>query len=189
MTTLFRGEIAKGDRVTLREKRLGDAPNDFRWRSTPMLTRFDAARPLTMNYQQYLALYREELLYPSPYRRSYGIEDSGGRHIGNIMHYNVDALRQEAELGITIGEQAYWGKGYGSEAVRLLVQYLIEQQGFRRVYLKTLDWNERARLSFIKAGFREYGRGTRSGNTFVLMELRSEWLHNPPQPEEESIPD
>lgn len=176
MTTLFRGEIAKGERVTLREKRLGDAPNDYRWRSTPTLSRFDAARPLSMNYQQYLALYREELLYPSPYRRSFGIEDTAGRHIGNIMHYNIDALRQEAELGITIGEPAYWGQGLGAEAIQLLVSYLLEQQGFQRLYLKTLDWNERAKHCFEKVGFAEYGRASRAGNTFVLMEFRREWL-------------
>ncbi len=176
MTTLFRGEIARGERVILREKRLGDAPNDFRWRCTPALTRYDAARPLTMSYQQYLALFREELLYPSPYRRSLGIEDTSGRHIGNVMYYNIDSLRQEAELGITIGEQAYWSQGYGSEAVRLVVSYLLERQGFRRLYLKTLDWNERARQCFQNAGFAEYGRASRAGNTFVLMELRSERL-------------
>lgn len=185
MTTLFRGEIAKGERVILREKRLGDAPSDFRWRSTPALSRYDAARPLTMNYQQYLALYREELLYPSPYRRSFGIEDSAGRHIGNVMYYNIDALRQEAELGITIGEPAYWGQGFGSEAVRLLVSYLLERQAFRRLYLKTLDWNQRARQCFRNVGFAEYGSQSRAGNTFVLMELRSEWLQRPSAPEDD----
>lgn len=179
MTTLFRGEIARGERVILREKRLGDAPNDFRWRSTPALSRFDAARPLTMSYQQYLALFREELLYPSPYRRSFGIEDTAGRHVGNIMYYNIDALRQEAELGITIGEPAYWGQAFGSEAVRLLTSYLLERQGFRRLYLKTLDWNERARRCFQNVGFAEYGRASRAGNTFVLMEFRHEWLQPP----------
>jgi RimJ/RimL family protein N-acetyltransferase len=176
MTTLFRGEIAKGDRVVLREKRLGDAPDDYRWRSTPALSRYDAARPLTMSYQQYLALYREELLYPSPYRRSFGIEDMTGRHIGNIMYYNIDALRQEAELGITIGEPSRWGQGIGTEAVRLLVTYLFERQGFVRVYLKTLEWNGRARHCFEKAGFVECGRASRAGNAFVLMEFRREWL-------------
>ncbi len=180
MTTLFRGEIAKGERVVLREKRLGDATDDYRWRSTPSLSRFDAARPLTMNYQQYLALFREELLYPSPYRRSFGIEDGAGRHIGNIMYYNIDALRQEAELGITIGEPAYWGQGFGSEAVQLLVTYLIERQGFRRLYLKTLEWNARARQCFLNVGFAECGKVSRSGNTFVLMEFRCEWLSDPP---------
>lgn len=186
MTTLFRGEIAKGERVTLREKRLGDAPNDYRWRSTPALSRFDAARPLSMNYQQYLALYREELVYPSPYRRSFGIEDNAGRHIGNIMHYNIDGLRQEAELGITIGEPAYWGQGLGTEAIQLLLSYLLEQQGFQRLHLKTLDWNERAKHCFEKVGFAEYGSASRAGNTFVLMEFRREWLTRDAQQQDDN---
>ena len=184
MTTLFRGEIARGERLTLREKRLGDAPSDYRWRSTPELSRFDAARPLSMNYQQYLALFREELLYPSPYRRSFGIEDAAGRHIGNIMYYNIDALRQEAELGITIGEPAYWGRGLGTEATRLLVSYLLEHHGFQRLYLKTLEWNDRAKQCFQKAGFAEYGRTVRAANTFVLMECRREWVTREPQQED-----
>jgi RimJ/RimL family protein N-acetyltransferase len=176
MTTLVQGEVARGRRIVLREKRLGDAFTDYRWRSTPALSRFDAARPLSMNYQQYLALYREELLYPSPYRKSLAIEDESGRHIGNIMYYNIDTLHREAELGITIGETAYWGRGYGTEAVRLLLEYLLGRLGFLRIYLKTLDWNERARRCFLNAGFAECGRTTRGGNTFVLMECGQEWL-------------
>lgn len=176
MTTLVHGEVARGARVVLREKRLGDAPTDYRWRSTPELSRFDAAKPLSLNYQQYLALYREELLYPSPYRRSLAIEDEHGQHIGNIMYYNIDSLHGEAELGITIGEQTCWGQGYGGEAVGLLLENLLGRQGFRRIYLKTLDWNERARRCFARAGFAEYGRAARGGNTFVLMEYRQEWL-------------
>jgi len=176
MTTLVQGEVARGPRIVLREKRLGDAFTDYRWRSTPALSRFDAARPLSMNYQQYLALYREELLYPSPYRKSLAIEDESGRHIGNIMYYNIDTLHREAELGITLGETACWGRGYGTEAVRLLLEYLLGRLGFRRIYLKTLDWNERARRCFLSAGFAECGRASRGGNTFVLMECGQEWL-------------
>jgi RimJ/RimL family protein N-acetyltransferase len=176
MTTLVQGEVARGPRIVLREKRLGDAFTDYRWRSTPALSRFDAARPLLMNYQQYLALYREELLYPSPYRKSLAIEDESGRHIGNIMYYNIDTLHREAELGITIGDTTCWGRGYGTEAVRVLLEYLRDRAGFRRIYLKTLDWNERARRCFLSAGFAEYGRAARGGNTFVLMECRQEWL-------------
>jgi RimJ/RimL family protein N-acetyltransferase len=176
MTTLVQGEVTRGDLVVLREKRLGDAPNDYRWRTTPELTRFDAARALTMSYQQYLALYREELLYPSPYRHSLAIEDMSGRHIGNIMYYNIDTLRQEAELGITIGEPDQWSRGCGSQAVRLLLEDLLGRRGFRRVHLKTLEWNTRARRCFQKAGLFECGRVTRSGHSFVLMECRAEWL-------------
>jgi RimJ/RimL family protein N-acetyltransferase len=176
MTTLVHGEIARGERVVLREKRLGDAFDDYRWRTQADLSRYDAARALTMNYQEYLAIYREELLYPSPYRRALAIEDERGRHIGNIMYYNIDSVRHEAELGVTIGEHTRWGQGYGTEAVRLLLEYLAGQLGFRRIYLKTLAWNRRAQRCFAKAGFFECGRATRAGNNFVLLEFRREWL-------------
>lgn len=179
MTTLAHGEVARGAKVALREKRLGDAWNDFRWRSQPELSRFDAARPLSINYNEYLALFREEILYPSAYRRSLAIEDEHGRHIGNVMYYNIDALRQEAELGITIGETDYWGKGYGTEATRLLVEHLLGKIGLQRVYLKTLEWNTRARRSFEKAGFVYSGQVERGGNVFALMEIRREWLDAP----------
>jgi len=180
MTTLAHGEVARGAKVVLREKRLGDAWHDYHWRSQAELSRFDAARPLSITYPEYLALFREEILYPSPYRRSLAIETEEGRHIGNIMYYNIDALRQEAELGVTIGETDCWGKGYGTEAVRLLVERLLGRLGFRRVYLKTLDWNQRAQRAFQKAGFVECGRAFRSGNGFTLMEVRREWLDATP---------
>ncbi len=186
MTTLVQGEVARGARILLREKRLDDVSDDYRWRTASELSRYDAARPLTLTYQEYLALYRDELLYPSPYRRSLAIEDEGGRHIGNIMYYNIDTLRQEAELGVTIGERQYWNQGYGTEAVRLLVEHLLGGMGFRRVHLKTLAWNRRAHRCFEKAGFVECGRTHRSGNSFVLLELRREWLPAPDQALESS---
>ena len=176
MTTLVHGEVARGARILLREKRLDDAPDDYRWRSQSELSRYDAARPLRMPYQEYLVLYREDLSNPSPYRRSLAIEDQFGRHIGNVMYYNVDTKRQEAEIGITIGERAYWGRGYGTDAVQMLLEHLLGVQGFRRIHLKTLTWNRRAQRCFEKAGFALCGRVSRGGNSFNLMEFRREWL-------------
>ena len=179
MTTLVQGEVTRGERILLREKRLGDAPDDYRWRTALELSRYDAARPLTLTFQEFLALYREEIRYPSLYRRSLAIEDEAGRHIGNIMYYNIDTLRQEAELGITIGDQQFWGQGYGSEAVRLLVEHLLARMGFQRIHLKTLTWNRRAQRCFEKAGFVECGQTERGGNMFILMELLQDWLPTP----------
>ena len=176
MTTTVEGEVARGELVVLREKRLGDAHNDFRWRTDTELARFDAARPFGATYHDYLALFRDELTYPSPYRRSLAIEDMDGRHIGNAMYYNIDTIRREAEIGITIGERDYWGKGYGTDAVKTLVRVIFQATGFRRIYLKTLEWNVRAQRSFEKAGFRVCGRSRRGGNAFVVMEFMSAWL-------------
>jgi len=179
MTTMLDGEVARGVLARLREKRLDDAGDDYRWRRAADLSRYDAARPLTMTYPEYLVFYREELRYPNRYRRSLAIEDETGRHIGNVMYYNIDALRQEVELGITIGEADCWGRGYGTEAVRLLVEHVIGTLGYRRVHLKTLAWNERAKRCFEKAGFVPCGHARRAGNDFVLMEFRREWRATP----------
>jgi RimJ/RimL family protein N-acetyltransferase len=176
VTTTVDGEVARGERTVLREKRLGDASNDYRWRTDPELARYDAARPFAAGYSDYVSLYKDELAYPSPYRRSFAIEDVDGKHIGNVMYYNIDAVRREAEIGITVGEREYWGQGYGSDAVRTLCRHIIAVTGFRRIYLKTLDWNMRAQKSFEKAGFRICGRSRRGGNAFVVMEFLSGWL-------------
>lgn len=176
MTTTLEGEVARGERIVLREKRLGDAPNDYRWRTDAELARFDAARPFSATYNDYLALYRDELTYPSPYRRSLAIETHDGRHIGNVMYYNIDGVRREAEIGITIGERDYWAKGYGRDAVETLVRHIFRTTGFRRVYLKTLDWNVRAQRAFEAAGFRVCGHSRRGANSFVIMELLAAWM-------------
>lgn len=176
MIAAGRDEVARGVKTLLREKRLSDAEDDYRWRSEPELSRYDAAKPLSITYGEFLVFYQEELRSPSPYRRSFAIDDEAGKHIGNVMYYNIDTIHREAELGITIGEPDYWNRGYGTEAVRLLVELLVEQRGFNRVYLKTLAWNHRARRAFSKVGFLECGRAYRSGNNFVLMEIRRDGL-------------
>ncbi len=175
MTTTVEGEVARGEVVVLREKRISDAPEDFGWRTDAELARFDAARPFAASFEDYVSLFRDELTYPSPYRRTLAIEDLDGRHIGNVMYYNIDTIRREAEIGITIGDRAYWGRGYGTDTVRTLIRHILRVTGFRRVHLKTLDWNVRAQRAFEKAGFRVCGRSRRGGNSFVVMEFLAVW--------------
>ena len=176
MTSAVEGEVVRGAKVVLREKRPSDAAVDYAWRSDPELARFDAARPFTASFDDYRALYEDELTYPSPFRHTLAIEDYAGHHVGNIMYYNIDHPRSEAELGITIGIRECWGHGYGTDAVSALLGYLFAKTPLKRVYLKTLDWNGRARRCFEKAGFVAHGNSRRAGHDFVLMEVRREWL-------------
>jgi RimJ/RimL family protein N-acetyltransferase len=176
MTSVVRGEVVRGAKVVLREKRASDATADYAWRSDAELARFDAARPFSASFDDFRALHGEEVAYPSPSRRTLAIEDHAGRHIGNVMYYNIDHAHGEAELGITIGVREYWGQGYGTDAVRALVRHIFTRTALRRVYLKTLDWNERARRCFEKAGFVAYGAIRRGGHDFTLMEVRREWV-------------
>lgn len=177
MTTVSDDTIAKGSLVRLRRKRAGDARQDYNWRADPELARFDAARPLSTPYQEFLLMFTDELRFPSPFRRMLAIEDTDGRHIGNLMYYNIDERRREAELGITIGAKDCWGGGYGTDAVVTMLRYVFGQTSLVRIYLNTLSWNHRAQRCFEKAGFRRIGHSSRNGHDFEIMEVRREnWL-------------
>ncbi len=168
--------VARGRKTVLRRKRLADVAQDYAWRADPELARYDAALPLRLSFQDYARSWEMDMRYTDAAHRNLAIEDEEGRRIGNIMYYNVDRWRQEAELGISIGLRQYWGKGYGSDAVRTALRHLFQATDLRRIYLHTLDWNVRAQKAFQKAGFVPCGTAFRNGHTFVVMEMRREWL-------------
>ena len=165
-----------GEKVCVREKRLSDAEEDHSWRQDPELARLDAAAPLRMDFQEYLRQYKRELEFPSAFSRRFGIDTHDGVHIGNCMYYDVDYFRGTAELGILLGNREYWGGGYGTEAVQLLLHYMFTQMPVKRIYLHTLDWNHRAQRAFEKCGFKIIRPVKRSGWEFFFMELkRDHW--------------
>jgi RimJ/RimL family protein N-acetyltransferase len=168
--------VARGRRVVLRRKRLSDVAQDYAWRADEELARFDAAPPLRLPFAEFARGWEVDMRFSDLPLRSLAIEDEEGLRIGNIMYYNLDRWRKEAEIGISIGQRDYWGRGYGSDAMRALVRYLFRSSDLRRLYLHTLDWNLRAQRAFQKAGFRPCGTARRDGHTFVVMEVRREWL-------------
>ena len=171
MTAVVEGELARGQLIVLRAKTIADAEQDYEWRRDPELATFDAARPYNGSLKDYISIFGDELSYPSPYRRTIAVEDHEGRHIGNVMYYNADFHRREAEIGVTIGLRDYWARGYGTDLLKTFVAYLFESMPLDRIYLKTLDWNFRAQRCFEKAGFRRYDTSRRGEYNFVLMEV------------------
>ena len=167
----------RGAKVILREKRIEDAEKDYRWRSDPEIARLDAAYPLSMSYERYLKLFEDQLRYPTPGSHHFGTDAIDGTYIGNCMYYDLDSINREAELGIVIGDRDYWGNAYGYDAVTTLLNHMFVDLQLKRVYLHTLDWNERARRSFSKSGFKPVRTVRRMSQDFILMEvLREEWL-------------
>ncbi len=164
--------MIKGSKVVLRGKRLEDARNDYAWKTDAELARLDATIPLDMPFSHYLISYAEELRYGDMRGGRYAIETLEGKHIGNCSYYNLDEDKGEVELGILIGDRAYWDKGYGTEAVTILVPQIFEETNIKRIYLHTLEGNIRAQKCFQKCGFTPSGRVTRGGHNFILMELK-----------------
>ncbi|MFC1992324.1 GNAT family N-acetyltransferase [Chloroflexota bacterium] len=169
-----------GKKVQLRDKKLADAADDYGWQTDSELTRLDTVSPLTITFPEYLSGYTTELRYPSPSRRLFAIDTLDGEHIGNCVYYGIDETGGEAELGVMIGARGYWDKGYGAEAVASLVKHIFCETNLQRIYLKTLNSNERAQKCFRKCGFIPCGRLIRGEYNFVLMELlRERWEEYP----------
>lgn len=70
----------------------------------------------------------------------------------------VNALRRDVWVGIGIGERDYWSKGYGTDAMKLALQYAFMELGAHRVTLGLMEYNPRALKSYEKVGFRIEGR-------------------------------
>lgn len=77
-----------------------------------------------------------------------------GMHpVGSVFFRDIDYVKKEAEYGIFIGEDDAVGKGYGSEAARLAVQYAFEKMELKRLVLRVFTDNEPAINSYKAAGF------------------------------------
>lgn len=108
--------------------------------------------------------------------------EADGRCIGQCALFGVNGVARTAELGITIGDKGYWGRGYGREAVTLLVEYGFRHHNLHRIHLKVHAANERAMRCYRACGFVEEGR-LRShvwsngayDDLVVMGVLRSEW--------------
>ena len=166
-----------GAKVILRDKREEDAEQDYIWRSDPELARLDAAYPLSMSFDRYLKIFRDQLRYPTPGSHHFSTETFDGKFIGNCMYYDLDRVNLQAELGIVIGDRDYWSNSYGYDAVTTLLDHMFTDQGLKRVYLHTLEWNKRAQRCFEKSGFIPVKMVHRMSQDFILMEVfRADWF-------------
>ena len=88
---------------------------------------------------------------------SFAIE-ADGKFIGQCALFNFNQVAQTSEIGITIGDKSYWGRGFGREAIRLLTDYAFVQRNVRKLWLHVHGRNLRAQRAYSACGFVEEGR-------------------------------
>ncbi len=80
------------------------------------------------------------------------------RLIGFIHLVGVSWTHGDTWMGIGLGDREYWGKGYGTDAIRVILSYVFTELNLRRVSLVVFAYNPRAIKSYQKAGFKVEGR-------------------------------
>jgi len=83
--------------------------------------------------------------------------EAGGALVGSVSLWGIDLHNRKGHLGISLGPPAR-GRGYGSDACRVLLRYAFHDRGLRRVQLEVLADNEPALRAYRAAGFVEDGR-------------------------------
>ena len=80
------------------------------------------------------------------------------RVIGNTTFIKMDMHNRSAEVGILIGDKQYWGQGYGTDAMRLMLRHAFNHLNLNRVYLNVYETNLRGIRCYEKCGYKLEGR-------------------------------
>ena len=181
MKDLFRGELV---RLTSEEPEFL-AKHEARWQRDSEFHRLADGDPAELNSEKKIKEWIEKNAERdfNPARYPFSIRALDDDKLIGFIGLWLELVHSEAWIGIGIGERDYWGKGYGTDALRLALQYAFMELGMQRVSLGLHEYNARALKSYEKAGFRLEGRtrqdmlreGKRSDSLWMGI-LREEWM-------------
>jgi len=181
MKDLFRGELV---RLTSEEPEFR-AKHEARWQRDSEFHRLADFSPPDMASAKKIKEWIEKNTEDGfkPERHSFSIRSLTDDKLIGFLGLWVELIHAEVWVGIGIGERDYWGKGYGTDAMKLCVRFSFMELGAHRVSLGLFEYNPRALRSYEKAGFRLEGRtrldmlreGQRTDSLWMGI-LREEWL-------------
>jgi RimJ/RimL family protein N-acetyltransferase len=109
------------------------------------------------------------------------IEES--KYIGGCGVNMLDWKNSVATVGIFIGDKNYLGKGYGTDAMKVLLKFIFEQMNINKVKLFVYSFNERAVKSYEKCGFvregvlkQEIFRDGKYNDEYIMAILKDEYF-------------
>lgn len=78
--------------------------------------------------------------------------------IGTVSLEQINNINRTATLGIFIGDKLQRNKGFGTEAIKLILDYGFHYLNLHNIQLNLMEFNEKALRCYQKCGFKEYGR-------------------------------
>lgn len=119
--------------------------NKFMHRNTKLATREDL-----LKYYNNFARNKNDFLFAI-------IVKENNKHIGNVRLGPIDRIHKRSDFGIMIGDKQSWGKGFASEAIKLVLNYGFKTLKINKINLGVIDDNKRAIALYKKLGFVKEG--------------------------------
>ena len=145
-------EVVKGDRLYLSPLNINDAELYVKWLTDKEITQYLGNRSV-LDVETEREWIRKN---NNGYCFAIVLRDSD-KLIGNCGFTNVDMVDRTAEIGIFIGDKEEQNKGYGREAMKILLNYGFNTLGLNNVMLKVYSFNEKAIRTYKKLGFKTFG--------------------------------
>ncbi len=125
-----------------------------------------------------------EKMYENPNDYSFSIRLlENDRIVGGIGLHGLNWAQRESFVGIGLGQKEDWGKGYGTDAMKIILRYAFTELNLRRISLDVFEYNPRGVRSYEKAGFviegRQRGQVFREGRRWddiYMGILREDWI-------------
>ena len=181
MRDLFRGELV---RLTAEDPE-PRAKIEVNWRRDSEYLRMLDTDPVSMISEKQLRTWLEKRYENGfkPDAHTFSVRTLAEDKLIGFFGLWLDMFHNEAWIGIGIGEREFWGKGYGTDMMKLALQYAFTELNVYRVSLGLFEYNPRALRSYEKAGFRLEGRTRgdvlrdgKRGDSLWMGILREEWF-------------
>lgn len=176
-----------GERVMLREYREEDFPAIRAWVNDPETTRYLSGAFLMPHTTLQTEQYMQNILSGKADGYHFIVaQRENGAYLGQIDYLFVHPVNRYAELGMVLGSAAQRGKGYGREALSLMLAFGFESLNLHRVGLEVFAQNERAIRCYRSCGFTQEGilraheySGGQYCDILRMAILREEWASHP----------
>ena len=141
----------EGKRVSLRLMEEADYWGTIGWLNDQEVTRW-MQKPYPQT-EQSMKAYAESMKDPNLYLAIY--LNGQNKHIGNISMRDNRDYNYHSEISIVIGDKSEWGKGYATDAIKLLTDYCFNTRNIHKLRAGAVVCNEGCIKAFVGAGFRK----------------------------------
>ena len=146
-----KGFVMEGQDIYLRPMDGSDTDNIIKWRNTDFVRRnFIYQKPFTRQGHEN---WTKTMIDTGKAVQFIICTKEGDEPVGSVYLRDIDRNHNKAEYGIFIGEEQALGKGYGTQAARLMISYGFHRAGLHKLMLRVLAENGQALGSYEKAGF------------------------------------
>lgn len=151
-------EMYYGEKVKLREYRREDIKQAQEYINDSEVKRLlHPGIPFLYTYEDEIKWF--DSISATKENYSFAIETlEGNKYIGGCGINHIDWKNSVITVGIFIGDKNYMGKGYGTDAMKILIKFIFEQMNINKIKLQVFSFNERAIKSYEKCGFIIEGR-------------------------------